>query len=155
IDRDTFIARNLYYQKRELLERYENFIIMQDGISDSSSLEAREHFVNSLFTTIESEDIHAADLLAFTELVDNILFYQNEAPFLSKKQNQQLRSIESEINRIEAFYEEDLKEISRKLGTRGKTLEDWESYLAFLKQRYKRSELRQHFNSSESDLKEP
>ncbi len=147
-DRDTFIARNHYYQKRELLERFEHSIVNAESKN-------RETFVNSLFSTIGSDDIRAADLLAFTELVDNIIFYHQENPFLGNKQYQQLSSISSEINRIEAFYETHLREISSKLGTRGKSLERWESYINFLNNRYKRSELRKHFNSFASDLKEP
>ena len=146
-ERDTFIARNFYVKKRELLERME-----EASLSDSD--EGRK-LVNELISFTQSKEAHAADALAFMDLADALLFQHQEKPYLTSGQIQFLKDFEKKIVIIQDTYRENLDEIAKRLQTRGLDLEPWEDYISFLNSLYDRERLYEEFNKSEAELAEP
>ena len=160
LERDRFIARNFYYQKRELLESYELIIIDEDSRNKNSSVITsrfanRTEAINTFLSFIDSDDLRAADQLAFIDLVDAILFAHNEKPFLTVTQVNKIRALENDLEKIQNAYGKKIQELTGLLGTRGKTIETWETYIHFLQARYSREDIRRKFNTKTSDLKAP
>ena len=157
LERDRFIARNFYYQKRELLESYEQAILNKNNNKDNknSYLKDRTEAINTFLYFIDSDSLRAADQLAFIDLVDAILFAHNEKPFLTVTQVNKLRHLESDLEKIQNAYGKKLQELTGLLGTRGKTIETWETYISFLQTQYSHENIRREFNAKESDLKAP
>ncbi len=150
IERDTFIARNLYYQKRELLASYEELTIQE---TDKPSVKVlRTKYINELLSYVESDALHAGDQLAFVDLIDAILYQHQMSPFLSQTQFTKLKGLENDLEKIQQAYGKKIADLYGLLGTRGKTIEKWEDYLQFLQLKYSRKSLRNEFNQGVSDL---
>ncbi|MEJ2065726.1 MAG: polysaccharide deacetylase family protein [Reinekea sp.] len=145
--RDTFIARNFYVQKRHILETLEEQV--------TNSPDSGRALVVQLMQFTQGDESHAADALAFIDLVDAILYRQGEQPFLTSGQLSYLHQLEQQMQLIQQSYSEDLAEITTALTTRGLELEPWSDYLAFLRARYSRENIYQRFNQAESELAEP
>lgn len=152
---DTFIARNYYYLKRELLEAYELAIVGSDDDSKPSFKVLRTKTINTLVHYIEQDEIHAGDQLAFTDLVDAILYEHQVAPFLSIEHLMKLKRIEQDLEKIQDAYGSKLKDLYGLLGTRGKTIEKWDDYLSYLQSHYPRKQIRNQFNNQQTQLSAP
>lgn len=164
LEQDRFIARNFYYQKRELLESYEQAIVYEDNNKSSSDkdntpihgrFKNRAEAVNTFLYFMDSENLRAGDQLAFIDLVDAILFAHNEKPFLTVTQVNKLHHLEGDLEKIQNAYGKKIQELTGLLSTRGKTIETWETYISFLQTHYSRKNIRHEFNTKDSDLKAP
>lgn len=141
---DTFIARNLYAEKRELLEAYETALLNTDKDT--------EKYINSLIEFINAEDLRPADKLAFIDLIDAALYIHQQTPYLNTKHLLQLQHIEKLLQQIQNSYSDDLKSLYGKMELRGKPIEAWADYLTFLKDNYQRPAIREAFNDAPSML---
>ncbi|TCS43019.1 polysaccharide deacetylase family protein [Reinekea marinisedimentorum] len=146
--RDTFIARNFYYEKRHRLEHLEAQLLKLPASE-------RARHLNELFAYIYSDEFRAADALAFIDLVDNLLIEHSETPYLSQIEVRQLRQLEQQMLVIQDTYKEDLSEIYSAIGTRGLQLEPWQDYIDFLNQQYDRNRIYEQFNENGAVLNEP
>lgn len=146
-ERDVFIARNFYVEKQALLEELESRVL--DNTDQGRAV------VAELMSFIESDESRAADALAFIDLVDAILFQQNQNPFLSSGQISYLYNLQQQIALIQESYSKDLEKISGALVTRGIDLEPWDDYIKLLRSQYTRESIYQSFNQSGSELAEP
>lgn len=146
--RDTFIARNFYYEKQHQLEALES------GLLDASSADRAER-IRHLFDFLHSDEVRAADALTFIDLVDNLLSRHTEQPYLNQTELNQLRQLEQQMRVIQQSYEDDIQALYQELGTRGLDLEPWQDYLDFLNRRYDRNDIYREFNQGEPALEEP
>jgi len=146
--RDTFIARNFYYEKQHSLEELETSLLEISGGERSDQIRA-------LFDFLYSDAVRAADALTFIDLVDNLLSRHTEQPFLNQTELRQLRQLEQQMLVIQDTYQDDISELYNALGTRGLELEPWQDYLDFLNNRYDRNEIYREFNQAEPALNEP
>jgi len=153
IERDTFIARNFYYQKRVLLDELERRICDSDD-SGISAQQKRKN-VDAFFYYTDSQQVRAADLLAFVDVIDALIYSNHQTPFLSEKQFAKARSLQKDLEKITQSYGKQLSEINKKLVTRGKHIEPWSSYINFLNTTYNREDIRKAFNKEKSDLNAP
>ncbi len=146
--RDTFIARNFYYEKQHALEEIEANLIEMPATH-------RAQHIRGLFDYLHSDAVRAADALTFIDLVDNLLSQHTDQPYLNQTELSQLRQLEQQMLVIQDTYEEDIRELYNALGTRGLELEPWQDYLDFLNSRYDRNEIYRDFNQTKPALNEP
>jgi len=153
MERDTFIARNFYYQKRVLLDDLERSIAGTDIVTVSSKQRSKN--IDKFFHYTDSQQVRAADLLAFIDVIDALIYNHHQNPFLSQKQLAKARSLQADLDKITQSYGKHLSDISQKLGMRGKQIEPWSDYIEFLKTLFSREKIRKEFNKDQSDLKSP
>ncbi len=146
--RDTFIARNYYYYKQQLLQQLEMTLL-------SAPITERSGQVNELFRYLNGSQVRAADGLSFIDLVDNLLMEHGQAPYLSQTELRQLRQLEQQMLVIQQTYQKDISELTSTLGSRGLELEPWQDYLDFLQTRYDRNDIYEQFNKQAPALEEP
>ncbi|MBU2862988.1 polysaccharide deacetylase family protein [Reinekea forsetii] len=146
--RDTFISRNYYYYKQQLLE---------DVLEEFLTLPANERVskVNQFYSFLHSDKVRAADAISFIDLIDNLLLEHSEAPYLSRTELRQLRQLEQQILVIQDTYQSDISELTSALVTRGLELEPWQSYLDFIQAQYTRNDIYEEFNQKAPALEQP
>ncbi len=143
-ERNIFIARNFYYLKRQQLEKIEHNI---DEISGQAAIQ-----VDAFLEFLDSNSIRAADLLAFIDIVDNILAKHSERPFLNSKQLSKLRILDQQMLMVQDTYQQDLSDLFAAMGTRGFKLESWKDYIAYLNSKYTLNLIHQQFNQTTPDF---
>ncbi|MDN3649294.1 polysaccharide deacetylase family protein [Reinekea marina] len=146
--RDTFISRNYYYYKQQLLEQ---------ALDDFLTLPANERAikVNQFYSFLHSDQVRAADAISFIDLIDNLLLEHSQAPYLSQTELRQLRQLEQQILVIQDTYQTDITELTSALVTRGLELEPWQNYLDFLQTQYTRNDIYEEFNQQAPALEQP
>ncbi len=146
-ERNIFIARNLYYLKRQQLE------IIEQDIDEMSGQGVVQ--IDAFLEFLDSNSIRAADLLAFIDLVDNILARHSERPFLNSKQLSKLRILDQQMLMVQDTYQQDLSDLFAAMGTRGFKLESWQDYIAYLNSKYTLDLIHQQFNQSTPKIDQP
>ncbi len=146
-ERDVFIARNFYVEKRERLE------VLEESIFSDS--ERGIAVVEELIRFSQNDQSHAADALAFIDLVDAIMHQHNTKPFLNTSQLKFMQGLEKQLEAIQESYSTNIAEITSKLQTRGLELESWQAYIDFLNTNYNRDDIHFGFNQVDSELAEP
>lgn len=144
-EQNVHIARNYYYRKQELLNAYEEVIL-------SASSDKSGRYIRDLIGYTHSEKIRAADLLAFIDIVANLLGTHAETPFLNRNFLSALRKLEQQMALVQNTYKENLSDLYAAMGTRGVLLEPWDDYLAFLQQSHHVEDIYREFNQRGSDL---
>ncbi len=146
-ERDVFIARNFYVAKRDKLEALEELVLSEPNKGRA--------IVDQLNQFSQSEYSHAADALAFIDLVDTIVYQHNEKPFLKTDQIQFVKRLEKQLSIIQQSYSKNLEEITAKMEVRGFELEPWQNYIDFINASYNRNDIYREFNKYQPELAEP
>lgn len=143
-----YAARNHYSLKLEAIQA----ILEQAGHDALSSSKELLPASSSLIAFSESPSLHAADLLAFIDLANELLEIERQRG-VSPRALIKLQQLNEEIDSVLTAYNKEYTRLMQKLTVRGQSkYEPWENYLTFIKSRYHYEELLTGTLTNEANL---